>query len=267
MFSRVVEHRDSIDGLLRVLLVGFPGHDDGDIFNDRIVLTGIRSRPAVARDCQRRCPGLSLSEWLDLVDEACLVVRKVLEDGEPLSDLSQGEIEADPAWLVEPLLRHEEHAVLFGNGGTGKSTLAIALATLLTTGRSDWGLTVCGTERVLYLDYEDGENNIKRHLDRVALGLGVARPAVYYKRGDAGMVSIGEALARQCGELGITGLIIDSAALACGSEPETADAATGFFRTVRALPIDWSLTIAHQPKDKERADQPFGSSFWWNAPK
>ena len=262
-FSRMHEgHDGEVIGMLRIFLLGFPGEKDRDLYDGKIILTGPQSKAGAARQCATRCAGFT--GWPELVDEACKKVRRVIADGEPFIDLADGEPEAEAPYLLRPLWRLDEHGVLFGAGGTAKSTLCLAWAMALTNGSEHWALQVGEPQTVGYLDFEDSEANFRRRLGALATGMGIARPTVWYKRGEASLAGMADSLSRQCADLGITGLVIDHAAMACGTEPESAEAANSYFRALRSLPISWSWTIAHQPKDKERAMDPYGSVFWRN---
>ena len=63
---------------------------------------------------------------------------------------------------------------------------------------------------------------------------------------------------------GITFLIIDSAASACGGEPEKADITLRYFMALQKLGAGvTTLTIAHVAKGSDEM-RPFGSIFWEN---
>lgn len=266
-FSKLREDHGEEVGMLRVYSVDYPGREDGTLFNGKVILSGPRSKADVVKSCQIRCP--SFGGWLDLVDGACDRMLGIRADGEPFVDLSLGDVAPVAPWLLEPLMRCDEHTLIFGPGGSGKSTIALVVGLALAAGIGDkWDMAGVGTsQRVGYLDYEDSEDNFKRRLRALAAGAKVACPPLLYKRGEASLTLSADSLGRQCADMGLTGLIIDSAGLACGAEPERADSANAYFRALRGLPISWSLTIAHQPKDKENSGYPFGSIFWWNNPR
>ena len=270
-FSKMREDHGEETGMLRVYSVDYPGLPDRNLSNGKVILVGPRSKADVIKACRDRCA--SFPDWADLVDDACEYMLALMSSGEPFVDLSEGDIEADAPFVLHPLMRADEHALLFGSGGSGKSTLALAVAMGLTADPSCWADGLWGftptavPQRVGYLDYEDAESNFKRRLRALSAGAGIPTPRVMYKRGEASLSLSAEALGRQCADLGLTGLVIDSAGLACGAEPERAESANAYFRALRALPLSWSLTIAHQPKDKENSNYPFGSVFWWNNPR
>ena len=64
---------------------------------------------------------------------------------------------------------------------------------------------------------------------------------------------------------GIEFVLIDSAILACGGEPERAEVAARYFNALASLGVT-TLTIAHETKAENHA-YPFGSVVWWNSPR
>ncbi len=265
-FSRLHEHHEEISGLVRVSLNGFPARPDGDLFDGKVILTGPRSMSDCAKACQARVS--EFDDWQGLILKACIVVRRTLEEGSPIYDLADGDVEPDAPYAVAPLIRIGEPTLAFGPGGTGKSTLSLMVALVTTTAQGYWQLRPEGDPMtVLYLDFEDEIGPQRRRLSKLAEGLGCDRPHIKWKRAEASLPQMAEALGRQVAREKIDAMIIDSAGLACGAEPESADSANAYFRALRSLRLKWSLTIAHQPKAKERDPYPFGSVFWWNNPR
>ncbi len=269
-FSRLREEHGEDVAVLRIYTLDYPGLPDRDLFVGKIILLGPRSKGDAVRLCTQRCP--TFTDWGDLLDDACKYMLAVRADGEPWTDLSIGEVEDEPPWLIEPLLRTDEPTILYGSGGSGKSTIGLALAMMLASDSPElWGFkrqvnaeNKAHKEIVGYLDFEDSPNTFRRRLKWLAAGAGIAVPKLHYKRGEASVPASAEALGRQIADLGITGLVVDSAGYACGGEPEKSESALNYWRAMRSLPISWSLTIAHQPKDKENSSYPFGSIMWWN---
>ena len=75
-------------------------------------------------------------------------------------------------WIVNDLIPANNVADLSGDGGTGKSLLALQLAASVATGRSWLGL---GVERgaVLYLSCEDGIDEIRRRVAPILTSMGL----------------------------------------------------------------------------------------------
>lgn len=81
---------------------------------------------------------------------------------ETADDLDEGQIEPR-AWLTPQLCRRNV-SVLVAPGGAGKTTLAIALAMSLATGRPLIGEKVHHRARVLLVTAEDGRDELRRRL-------------------------------------------------------------------------------------------------------
>ncbi|KKK57103.1 hypothetical protein LCGC14_3057860, partial [marine sediment metagenome] len=153
-------------------------------------------------------------------------------------------------------------------GGTGKSTLALAAALCISEGLAHIGMAVPEAQNVLILDWESEEDEQRTRLAELCEGFGLEKRAhVFYKPMRVSLPASVDSVARHMAVHNIQGLIMDSAALACGSDPEKADSTNNYFMALRALKPTWSLTIAHQPKAKEKDQFPFGSVFWWNSPR
>lgn len=265
-FIRVTDKRDEVSAILRVSLVHFPGQADADICENRIILTGSTSKRSIVQKCEKRVGGF---DWDALIEAGCMYVRHKLEEGAPIFDLADGDEPGPlPPYVVAPLLRHQESTLLFGNGGTGKSTIALMIAWLAATQEMQWGLEGCGDERILYLDWEDPyQDTQKRRLIHLVRGLGQSdRPHILWSHPTTSFVTMLDGLGRQIASEHITGLIIDSAARAV-IIPEAAEDTNAFFNALDSLGLGWSLTIAHQPKGLERNTTPFGSGFWWHNPR
>ena len=87
-------------------------------------------------------------------------------------------------FLVDALFPKEYISMLFGNGGTGKSYLALLLAFCVVRGAKFFGRTV-QKGAVLWLDAENlGKEETQRRAWQVARGTGLRRPpkGLYYSR-------------------------------------------------------------------------------------
>ncbi len=67
-------------------------------------------------------------------------------------------------WLLGNLFCRKSLSCLLGDGGVGKTALRIACALSLATGRELIGEHVFARSRVLYLCFEDGEDELKRRI-------------------------------------------------------------------------------------------------------
>jgi hypothetical protein len=119
---------------------------------------------------------------------------------------------------------------------------------------------------VLVLDWESNEINWRRRLSMVSQGMGVAEPTnVWHRYCAQPLTNEIEAIQRIGMDNEIDFYILDSAAYACGGEPEKADPTMEFFRAIRALHRT-ALVIAHQ-RDDDKSTRPFGSVYWRDSPR
>ena len=139
---------------------------------------------------------------------------------------------------------------LFGDGGDGKSLIALYLSVELTR----LGL------RVLYADWEFSGEDHRERLERIT---GPDMPdGICYAHCERPLVDEADRLRRIVGTERIDYLVADSVAFACDGPPEAAEVAARYFRALRRIGVG-SLSIAHVRQ--ENGDQkPFGSSFWHN---
>lgn len=86
----------------------------------------------------------------------------------PASDFARRKIKPRP-WIVRDRIPGRQVSTIDGEGGGGKSTLALQLCVCVATGYSWLGEPVEITGPVLYLASEDDEDEIHRRLDSIAV--------------------------------------------------------------------------------------------------
>lgn len=192
--------------------------------------------------------------WLSMVEELRQYVLTADRRGEPSISLR----------TVEKLAAHEtEHqllglsfpahhpSILFGDGGTAKSFLALHLA----------AERAAAGERVLYLDWELSPFTHRHRLEMIT---GALMPDVRYARVDRPLVHDVDRIRRIVRQDGITYAILDSVGYGTAGAPESAEAAMDFCRAARQLGVG-SLWLAHVTKGEQGDQRPFGSAFWHNS--
>lgn len=173
--------------------------------------------------------------------------------------------------LFDPFLDKGGANVFFGKGGSGKTFISLRIALSYALGIPFLDFTPAETGVVLFVDYEATKGEIKNRLRRIAKGDHLAIPMdslekrFRYINLDGALPDCLPTLKKVIAEHGIGLLVIDSAVQACGGEPEKADVASRYFNALRSLSVP-SLTIAHETKLENHA-YPFGSVFFWNAPR
>ena len=224
-------------------------------------LLGIRSRTPIAKDCNTKYPLIDEAQWLSLIEATFENVITKAREGEPPEYLVDVELPDEDEYLHYPLL-HEGHiTVLFGLGGTLKSTLSAYLANQVALGTHGKGENVC------ILDWESSRLDWSRRLKEVAVGMGDVNPApnITYRRMSQPIADDIESVYRIGAERNIGFWILDSAMWACGGRPEEAEYAMTMFRAIRSLG-GTTLIIAHQNAD-ENTKRPYGNVMWVNAPR
>lgn len=185
-------------------------------------------------------------DWYGLMEDFCQRVIKAERSGNPavqLRDLPRPE--AGRVLNVDGWKLPSEHpTILFGDGGTLKSMLALYAAGTL----ANQGL------RVMYVDWElEGSE----HRDRLERLFGAEMPEIWYVRADRPLVSEVDRLRRSRVDHGIDYVVYDSIAFACDGPPESAEVASAYFRAVRKVGAG-SLHIAHISRSETADQKPFG---------
>jgi hypothetical protein len=226
------------------------------------------ARGKIAVKCNSKMP---VFEWGDIIDNANDLVRETYAQGNPVINLKEGSIQDSLQYLVDPFLILGRHNVLYGHGGLGKSWFALYLAALVASGKSH-GKLYPEPANVLYIDYESEGEDIRNRLHALCAGIGIEVPNIHYRDQRTPIPKDEDRLRDLVAELDIGFVIVDSAAAACGGEPENAGVAASYWNSLSALenangqPIT-DLTIAHVSKaeaSEKGSSTPYGSVFWWN---
>jgi DNA-directed RNA polymerase specialized sigma24 family protein len=213
------------------------------------------------------------TDWAELIDDLCVAV--VQDYRTPPKAVLLWDIPEDdlrPTWHLEPILPLGVPTVLYGDGGTGKSLLAMGLAAQIASGKQ----VLPGTRSVpedlvgpvVYLDWEDDPDEHRRRLARICEGHGIdGRPPVHYIRMVQPLAGAASDVAQQVEELGAVAVVLDSLAHAAGSDPWRDEPNLEVFRALRSIGKT-ALVITHVSKVdlRDREDQrPYGTVFVRNA--
>lgn len=225
-----------------------------------VILTSSRGRKELAHLLASRDRSVALDGWVDVLETSCHLVVASHRDGEPLVLLRDVEAPAVGQTALEPLLLSRHPSILFGDGGSLKSYLALAAAVDIHAGESLLHLGRSERIRVAFLDWEF---DAWEHKERLRLLCGNDMPDVLYRRCVGPLAHQVDALRRLFEEHGIGFVIIDSVGMACEGPPEEAASALGFADAVRQLEVG-SLWLAHSNRAGD-TEKPFGSVYWHNS--
>jgi DNA-binding transcriptional ArsR family regulator len=184
-------------------------------------------------------------------------------------NMAEAEEPGPRRWRIEGILPEGHPAIMFGDGGHGKSYLALFAATAVAAGFPYLGLA---TERgpVLYLDWELDNEEFTRRAYQVARSFGLERPppGLLYVRAPAPLLEITDQIAHLVTSGGLGLVVVDSLGPACGSsDPEAARFTIPVMVALRDLGTA-SLAVDHQAKMQQGQDYaaktPFGSAYKYN---
>lgn len=254
-FSRLRDNREG-DPVAEVRAGRYGGPD---IHYAKVALLSTRSLADFVKACRERDDSLPWARLLQVA--AAEAVRRARLGAKPvwLSDVPIGD-EDGADFLLEPLALATLPVILFGDGGAGKSLLALAMAASIADGRPLLGRRPSRTARVALLDYEFDAAQHAARLRRLA---GEPPPGVLYVPCSKPLAADTERLRAILDKEGIEYIVLDSVALACDGPPEAAEVVVRFFAALRALGRG-ALLVAHVNRAGD-TDRPFGSAFWHNA--
>ena len=202
--------------------------------------------------------------WTRRLNRACDMLLRAHNERDDSIVLLEAPV-MENAYLIRGFQPADGPAFIFGQGGSGKTYLALYMATCISLGIPFLGRDV-GQAAVLYVDYESSPWRLRQRTERILAGMGMADtlPAIFYwPGGGVPLVDMVPALERKIAQDDIGAIFIDSAVLAAGSDPERSETAARYFNALSRLGLP-SLTIAHVTKqDDDR--YPFGSIFWHNS--
>ncbi len=204
--------------------------------------------------------GQDVADVLSRVDAACSAVCRSMRAGREPTCLAAKEDPGPVCYVLEKLVQDSQLNVMYGEKGSGKSQLALAVAYAVQDDISLLGLET-KKKAVLYLDWETGEDEQTRRLHSMARGLASPYiPEVDYLEMDRPLADDVEWIKpRAEGRL----VVIDSLVPACGGDARE-EAATAFWHACRALHATIFCVAQTQKNDQpgKRKKTVFGSGLF-----
>ena len=231
-------------------------------------LLSARSQAEFANQCAERVNGLSKDVWRGIVVQACARVARDFRQPQPTVAIGDVPEEGPVEYVIPRLLPQNETTLLYGDGESLKSLLALRLGLSVAACQDvPWGHSV-DPLNVLYLDWETNAHTIATRLRRIARGMEVPLPLNFYytqclRSLDDELPHIREQISRK--HIGL--VIVDSIGFAATgglNEDMTARAALSALRHMGKVT---RLVIAHVSKgtaEGQGPSRPFGSVFFWN---
>ena len=200
--------------------------------------------------------------WKRLLERACTSVLKRHRRGEPTIVLEPASSALVP-FILNPIAYRDHQTLVYAPGGSCKSYLALYFTLLACHGLQ--GAGVGGVKSpVLYLDWELNAETVGGRLKALQAGhpeLSHHRP--FYRRCEVPLHQEVHTIAAAVAERHVTLVIVDSAAMACGGELSSPDAAIGLQQALRKIGCA-SLVLAHVAKSVQDGQErsAYGTVFF-----
>ena len=163
-------------------------------------------------------------------------------------------------WKVKPLMPKSQPCVIWGDGSSGKSMFAQALAIWLSYGYlpdSDFQLVLENKKsNVLYLDYETDQESVVRRLNKIMNPLYSGPSITRYIRPYSPLMDEVPELLNVIEEFSIDTIIVDSLGYAVAGDLESAQTILEFFGALAQLECS-TLVLSHPNKEGKL----FGSAY------
>ena len=230
-----------------------------DLSNSHIItqrqnMSSARSKTEIAKILKAR---LDTPDWDSIIEYVCVKSMRKHREGHPLVKIGKLPPRKEVPYLLHPLIRKDVPCILYGESGIGKSYISLFLSLLITEEISAVGMTPL-KGKILYLDWEDGEQNLDERLKALASGLGIETPELCYQYMDGSFNDNVHTIAKRIADEGADMIIVDSKGAAIGGRINEADTTVQLFNAIRSLRIT-SIVIDHVAK--QSAVGPIGSTY------
>ena len=231
----------------------------------RISLSTISQRTTLAKNLRDR---VSDFDWVAALLQAAKHATAAHRAGEPCVDLRTVAIGDRARWLLWPYIEFGGPTVIYADGGSGKSYLALAMMITLQTGRELVGVPKVPPTAGLYLDWETDKETVAERLQALwdANNFGFDMPRFAYRRMSGSLADAANEIKAQCKAEDIGCLFVDSLFLAAGDDLNESSGARAYFDAVRYIGVP-SLAVTHVSKshgEEGRKSSAYGSIFWRN---
>ena len=233
----------------------------GLIYMASVSLYDQRSRKEIIDYLMQQHP---LADWNSILHQIAATVDSHSEKPGVTIDLARHVPKNDSPYLIYPLVRQNQSTVLYADGGSGKSTFALAVAATGATQKTfipGISSTAGRPIKTLYLDWEADDDDVASMLKEISRGAELKIPDdhIHYQSVSGAFIDHVDELVEIIVENDIELIIVDSLVASAGGDVTDAEAARLFHNAVRSLNVA-SIAITHTNK----SDTLYGSRFFWN---
>jgi hypothetical protein len=234
-----------------------PGH----VHQTRLNLTSTQAKSGLVKKLREFNEAL---DWEGIVETLCYQTLELHRQGEPLRIIGNQPLTGGVKYRLWPICPEAMPAIIFGEGGTGKSFLALLAAILVQSGRRAVGLRPA-QGNVLYLDYETSAETQNERVKAICAGLNLPETTINYRYCFHPLAEDIETIQDMVAEKQVSFLVVDSLGPACGGDPNEAELAIRMFNALRELHVT-SLLIDHVAKNLQDGQKasPYGSVYKTN---
>jgi hypothetical protein len=207
-------------------------------------------------------------DWDEIISQICGITLDRLRAGEPVHEVWTDDAVYPLEYKLYPILPEGEPTLCFADGGSGKSSMGLFIATCIAL---PWTENPLGFKpksviagKPLYLDWETNKATFTRRIAWLRRGHDLPEFAIAYRRCHIPLVDDINAVHTICRENAFDTLIIDSVIGAAKGNINDSEVAQELFRAIRRLNLT-SFIIHHTSKQTITTSKtPFGSTYFSN---
>lgn len=255
--SNLKHKSDALKGeiVIKTTLQGYSPHLHQTVFN----FTSTRAKAELEKELHKVCADIP---WEVAIEQMRVKILQAFREQSQVEVIDGSGQPPEFKYTIEPIALHGLPAIIFGSGGTGKSTFALYLAALIQSGQSTKNLKVTEPHKILYLDWETNRHIIAYQYSKICKSIGKALP-LHYLKCSLAFVDCINVIKKHIDTVGADVLIIDSLGLACGGNLMDPDNANQFFLALSQLETT-TIILHHTSKSDNDNKTPFGTVYFWN---
>lgn len=255
--SNLKHKSDALKGeiVVKTTLQGYSPHLHQTVFN----FTSTRAKAELEKELHKVCADIP---WEIAIEQMRVKILQAFREQSQVEVIDASGQPPEFKYVIEPIALQGLPAIIFGSGGTGKSTFALYLAAIIQSGQSTKNLKISEPHKVLYLDWETNKDIIAYQYTKICKSIGNVLPLYYLKCSLTFTDSI-NTIKKHIDTVEADVLIIDSLGLACGGNLVDPDIANQFFLALAQLGTT-TIILHHTSKSENDSKTPFGTVYFWN---